>query len=196
MKPIGRIYMILMLFFIFLICEMGLIEKFSILVTSSYDNQQYKVQEHPNSVEAANLLAKINQNIDILIKHLKDNYPDHEGVRRLIRRLNLDNFEEGPQENDTTSYTINKGELVSLCLREKNKNKDIHPLNTMMFVVIHELAHIMSITEGHNDEFMENFRFLLKEADACYVYQPRNYKNDPLYYCGMTVTHNPYYNSK
>ena len=48
-----------MLFFIFLICEMGLIEKFSILVTSSYDNQQYKVQEHPNSVEAANLLAKI-----------------------------------------------------------------------------------------------------------------------------------------
>jgi len=69
------------------ICEMGLIEKFSILVTSSYDNQQYKVQEHPNSEEAANLLAKINQNIDILIKHLKDNYPDHEGVRRLIRRL-------------------------------------------------------------------------------------------------------------
>ena len=39
-----------------------------------------------------------------------------------------------------------------------------------MFVAIHELAHIMSKTYGHNDEFRENFIFLLDNASKCGIY--------------------------
>ena len=36
-----------------------------------------------------------------------------------------------------------------------------------MFVIIHELSHIMSKSIGHNSEFYDNFKFLLKEAVEC-----------------------------
>ena len=63
------------------------------------------------------------------------------------------------------------------------------------FVLIHELAHVMSITEGHTPEFMTHFRFLLQEAAAANLYEPINYNDDPITYCGVRVTHNPYFNN-
>ena len=37
-------------------------------------------------------------------------------------------------------------------------------LNTLVFVGIHELSHIASVTKGHGDEFWDNFKFLLENA--------------------------------
>ena len=54
-----------------------------------------------------------------------------------------------------TSYTINKGSYIGLCL----ENKDI---NTLFFVLLHELAHVGTKSVGHTQEFLEFFRFLLK----------------------------------
>ena len=40
-----------------------------------------------------------------------------------------------------------------------------------MFVAIHELAHIASETIGHNDEFWNNFKFLLDNAVEIKIYK-------------------------
>ena len=82
---------------------------------------------------------------------------------------------------------------MALCLREKKGNHPFHDYNTLQFVMIHEMAHITSISEGHNQEFINNFRFLLREAKALGYYEPINYSKTPIDYCGIKVTNNPYY---
>ena len=53
---------------------------------------------------------------------------------------------------------------MALCLRHKKGDHPFHDYNTLQFVMIHEIAHIASISEGHNQEFINNFRFLLRQA--------------------------------
>ena len=65
--------------------------------------------------------------------------------------------------------------------------------NTLTFVALHELAHIMSKTIGHNTEFWNNFKFLLEHAVKIGIYDPIDYKKKPKKYCGMTISDNPYY---
>ena len=104
-------------------------------------------------------------------------------------------IEEAPHKDGESTYTINKGELMKICLRKKIKNKPFHTLNTLMFVVIHELAHVISESIGHNEEFITNFRFLLKEAPKYDIdYEPIDYSENSMEYCGVKVTHNPFYN--
>ena len=65
--------------------------------------------------------------------------------------------------------------------------------NTLTFVAIHELSHIMSNTIGHHQDFWQHFKFLLENAKDAGIYKPVDYKKKPESYCGMTITDNPYY---
>jgi len=66
-------------------------------------------------------------------------------------------------------------------------------MNTLIFVAIHELAHIMTKSIGHKQDFWKNFKFLLENAKEAKIYIPVDYKSKPQSYCGMTITDNPYY---
>ena len=61
-----------------------------------------------------------------------------------------------------------------------------------MFVVIHELAHIMTEEIGHTPLFWENMRFLLEKAKEEGIYKPINYVKEPVQYCGMEINTTPY----
>ena len=102
-------------------------------------------------------------------------------------------FENGSPALKGVDLKINKGELMALCLRHKKGEHPFHEYNTLQFVMIHELAHVASISEGHNQEFINNFRFLLRQANALGYYDPVNYSNKPINYCGIKVTNNPYF---
>jgi len=60
------------------------------------------------------------------------------------------------------SYTINK-EKVYLCL--KNKNGEYYALNTIVYVTIHEIAHVLNKEDvGHTPAFHKIFDELLLKA--------------------------------
>jgi hypothetical protein len=46
---------------------------------------------------------------------------------------------------------------------------------------------------GHNQEFWENFKFILENAEAANIYSSEDYKKKPKEYCGMTISDNPLY---
>ena len=127
-----------------------------------------------------------------LVSDLEKNYPSDDRVKRLIKGFRRADIEEAPND-DGSSYTINKGDLVALCLRHKQEGHPFHDYNTLLFVIIHEMAHIASISEGHNSEFITNFKWLLKEAKIFGYYEPVNYQTSPMTYCGVKVTNNPYF---
>lgn len=169
-------------------------EPFAIYKESPLNDNTYKVQEYKNPQNAADMLAKLRKKTQEIVNYLKVKYSDDDRIARLVNRTKNLNIEESVHEENTSSFTINKGELISFCLRKKDTNKNFHDMSTMMFVLIHELAHVMSESEGHNDEFMKNFKFLLKEAEEGGLYIPIDYSNNPIVYCGVKVTNNPFFN--
>jgi hypothetical protein len=160
---------------------------------ATHNNKTYGIQEEFNeSHKALELLAKLHEEMDKFVHDLSKIYPNDERIHRLVQGMKSIKIEEAPND-DGSSYTINKGELMALCLREKKGNHPFHDYNTLQFVMIHEMAHITSVSEGHNQEFINNFKFLLREANTLGYYEPVNYSKSPVNYCGIKVTNNPFY---
>ena len=65
-----------------------------------------------------------------------------------------------------------------------------------MYVALHEVSHISTKSIGHNDEFWQNFKFMITEAKAINVYNPIDYKKEQVRYCGMNISDNPFYDVK
>jgi len=174
-----------------------LLELFLEYRNSTNGGKIYGIQESlTDSTTALELLTKLDNNMMSFIKSLHDKLPNDERVKRLVRGFKHVKIEETTENehDDDTSYTINKGESMSLCLREGKHPRPFHDYNTLCFVIIHELAHIASVSEGHNNEFIENFKFLLKEAVSMGYYSPIDYSKNPFMYCGkVKVTNNPFY---
>jgi len=101
------------------------------------------------------------------------------------------------QEHDTTggegntSFTVNKGESIHMCLRDPDTKKLINDDNIIDFVMLHELAHIACPAEQHEDIFWIYFKILLVNAEEAGLHVPRNYSQQPVKYCGIDVTYNP-----
>ena len=143
---------------------------------------------------AADLLAKINVKMNKLVKYLGEKYPDRENIKRLVKGYNPKKIMETLPTSEYTAYSENKGEKLAFCLNtEKKKGSRLIDENTLMFVALHELSHVASKSIGHTDEFWNNFKFLIKEAETINIYTPENYKKNSKRYCGTNIVDNPYF---
>lgn len=162
-------------------------------VKSSVDDKEYLVRNMDNKEAAANTLASIRTKLEALCKLMKEKYPDDESVKRMNSRFNPDNITEAGKNNQYTSYSVNKGEKLVFCIRQKDKDETLVDENTLTFVSIHELAHIMTKSVGHTPEFWANFKKLLKEAVDGKLYVQEDYSASPKDYCGIKVSDSPLY---
>ena len=162
-----------------------------IYVKSSLDNNEYLVRNLDDKEEAANVLAKIRIKLEKICEIMKKNYPTDESVIRLNQRFNSDNITEAGKNNQYTSYSVNKGEKIVFCIRQKDETESIVDENTLTFVSIHELAHIMTKSVGHTQEFWDNFKRLLKIGVENNLYNKENYSENPKEYCGIKVSDSP-----
>lgn len=162
-------------------------------IISDVDGNKYCVRERNKLKLAADKLANVNVKLKQLVKHVGKKYPDRENCKRLASKFNPKKIYETLPTSEYTAYSQNKGEKLAFCLNTKKNGGKLIDLNTLTFVAIHELSHIASKSIGHNEEFWNNFKFLLEEAEIIGVYEPEDYKQDPKNYCGMKITDNPYY---
>jgi len=168
-------------------------------IISDVNGNKYCVRDRNvvKTKKAADLLATIVQKCKTLIDYLNKHYPTMDEVQRLVSGFNADNISETLPTSELTAYSENKGEKMAFCLNGSSSKEGMHPklidINTLTFVALHELSHIMTVSIGHKDEFWSNFKFLLVNAKKCGVYNPVDYKKSPQQYCGMTISDNPYY---
>ena len=149
---------------IFIICMMALIIFMYIrryygeveYMTSKIDGRDYLVRKLPDGQEAADRLAALNQSLLILVNHMVGKYPTNKAAIRLHKKFNPSAVSEGGMENGYTSYSINKGERIVMCIRQKNG--EFVDANVLMYVAIHELAHLMTKEVGHPRKFWSNFK--------------------------------------
>jgi hypothetical protein len=159
------------------------------------DGRQYEMQNLPNKDSAVALMAEIRKDLEKLYNHYKSEpaLVADPPVGRFIQRFTPDVFVENDMGSKDTSYSENKGQRVVVCLRDKTKPPQ-YPLidkNTVMFVVLHEMAHLMTETIGHTQEFWTNFKRILGDAVQLGIYTPVNYAQNPVPYCGMTISDSP-----
>ena len=162
-------------------------------IISNIDGEQYCVRERNKLDLAANLLANVNKNLTGVIKYCDEHYSKKECVIRMKKDYNPKKIMETLPTSKYTAYSQNKGEKLAFCLNTEKKGNKLIDENTLTFVAIHELAHIATKSIGHTDEFWQNFKFLLQEAEKINIYSPVDYKNRSTKYCGMKLTDNPYY---
>ena len=162
-----------------------------IYVKSTIDNNVYLVRNVEDNQNAANLMATIRQKLDKITDYICKKYPNDDRGFRLKKKFNANNIEESESGSKFTSFSVNKGEKIVFCIRSKDKFANLEDENLIMFVALHELAHIMTISIGHTEEFWNNFRFLLKESIKLGIYKRHDFKKKTEKYCGTMITDTP-----
>jgi intergrase/recombinase len=158
-------------------------------VKSNVDGRVYLVRSLPDKQQAADTLARLNQKLAKLVQHVMAKYgkknPD---AARLYRNFDPDNVSEGGVEHGYTSFSVNKGEKIVMCVRQKDRELRFVDENLLTYVAVHELAHLMTHDVGHSNKFWQNFKFLLLESVEIGVYTRVDYARYPKDYCGIKIT--------
>jgi hypothetical protein len=145
--------------------------------------------------DKANLLSTIVKNMCTLKNYLVKNIDTDECkeyksyIQQLDRNFSEDRtiiYETDPI-SDLTSYSVNKGEELSVCLKSKTTGQ-LHDINLLMYVVIHEMAHFACPKIGHGLLFMIIFKKFIEIAIKINIYSYNDYSNKPIEYCGLIVS--------
>lgn len=166
------------------------------MVRSTVDGKEYKVRDLPDKQHAANLLATLRIKLVKLCDALEKKYPDKAQVKLMVQNFRSDpeRFLEATPDSEHTSSTVNKGESIHMCLRQRDgTDESLVDENVMMFVALHEFAHVCTESVGHGPDFWNNFGWLLKEAEAMNLYRYTNFAAHPVNYCGVHITDSPAY---
>ena len=155
------------------------------------NGNEYLVRNLSDKVEAANKLGSISDSLKNLVNNLNEN-DDKKGeyIKQLKESFNPEYITENIPGSIYVAYSVNKGEELSLCIRDKDSEEFIDN-NTIIFVAIHELSHIMTPETGHTPLFWDNMKYLLEQASSQGIYMPQDYSQSPVEYCGMDINSTP-----
>lgn len=162
-------------------------------IISSVDGNKYCVRDRVLLNESADLLANVVAKCKEVVEYVKKKYPDDADVLRLVKGFNPKKISETLPTSELTAYSENKGEKIAFCLNKRKNGSELIDLNTLTFVAIHELAHIMTVSIGHKQEFWKNFKFLLTNATDAGIYRAVDYNKNKQPYCGMNISDSPLY---
>ena len=142
-----------------------------------------------NSSEKTKVLARLVRDMNKVVEWcVLYKYPNEQDSLRLKHNwLQLDIHETAFK--DHVAYVVNKNKDFKLCVTKPNGEQENE--NTMRFVVLHEMAHMMSSSYGHNIEFNNHFINLLRVAVHLNIYKAEMFSLNPVTYCGTTVSSSP-----
>lgn len=152
------------------------------------------MQNLPDKDAAVELMVTIRKRIELLVDSYKGTpaLAADPPVARFLSRYQPESFVENDIRSADTSYSENKGQRIVVCLRDKTRPPyPLIDINTVMFVMLHEMAHLMTETIGHTPEFWANFKRILGDAIKITIYTQTNYAQSPVNYCGMKITDSP-----
>ena len=112
--------------------------------------------------------------------YFNEKHPLLDQIRANFAKINP-KYGEIPLRSGDSAFTENK-EVITLCLINPD-TKQPYDINTLMYVALHELAHVISTSSGHNEEFKKNFALMLKKGAELGFYDPK--KPIPVTYCAV-----------
>ena len=165
------------------------------LVKSTVDNEYYLVRNLPDKQDACDRLARVRAKILILRTFLKQTYYEKPFVKQMLDDFDCEpnRFSESTPEAQYTSYSVNKGEKIFMCLRQRDEKEELVNENVILFVALHEMSHVGTASIGHTPEFWNHFAWLLEQAEKTKIYEYTDFSAHPVEYCGVHITDSPTY---
>ena len=155
-------------------------------VVSAVNNKKYAVIQKGNYVEAADMLASLEDKARAFIAAAAARYPNDKTIKR-IQKYWTGTISEIPQ-SETIAYALDKRDLF-MCVRDNAGN--VQQLDDLLFVLLHELSHIMNSTYGHDAPFWKQFKRTLEMANKLGYLPYKNYDDYSVTVCGKQINANP-----
>ena len=164
-------------------------------VKSSVDGEQYLVRNLPDKQEAADRLSRVRDKLVRLRKYLEQTHMDKPFVANMVKNFDAapSRFSESTPDAQYTSYSVNKGQKIYMCLRQRDAEEQLVGENILTFVALHETAHTGTQSIGHTPEFWNHFAWLIKQAEHIKIYEYTDFAAHPVEYCGVHITDSPTY---
>lgn len=180
------IIILIIIIFISLIYLIG--NTYGVYIKSPVTNKTYLLKSTGDISKALNIMETLDINIKKIVNKLDEtimNYPRYyKYLLNLTKKINKIKLYENVY-NRGTSYNINKGKYIIVCIRSK---KDVfYDMNTLMYVIIHEIAHIACPEYGHTSLFKNLNEILLNIAIELNIYTFVDYNMYPVNYCGIIL---------
>ena len=183
--------LIFVIIFIYLFIHLN--SKNVVYIESLNDGKKYMVYNDEKKHDSVELLAElVNRLYKIrnILYERREQYPEFKEYIELLY-INLNPKRTQIYENDInskyTSYSVNKGEEIVFCLRSK-KTKQLHTIDMMMYVALHEISHLACPEIGHTPLFKKIFAFIVNKAIELKLYNKIDFESHPEEYCGMQLT--------
>jgi hypothetical protein len=188
------IYIIIILIFVIIFnCYNYYLQNSNLLIIKGIDGNNYYVRENFDKDKAVDILYELRKDLKKLIEYIEKNssndkeFPIYkENINLIKNKIDSVVIKETPETSSYTSYSVNKGEELFLCIRSKKTN-EIHDVNDLLYVAIHEIAHIGCPEIGHTNLFFKINLYLLKKAVEFNLYKKDNYNEKPREYCGINL---------
>jgi hypothetical protein len=198
------IILILIAFGLVLYFTINMVTTYSetLYIQSELDQKKYIIRRGHTKTEdylkqSANTLAEINSRVTRLIQHLEEKYGKDPNRNYFIKKLkeNYNSYilSEAAIDERYTTYTVDKQDM-HVCLRTRDRSENLYDINLLMYVILHELAHLCNYDragnpiQGHGIEFKEIFKLLVIEAIRLNLYEYVDYSDNPREYCGIVIS--------
>ena len=161
------------------------------MVKSTIDDRMYKVINRDGKQEAADTLARLRGKMQTFLNYLNKTYkevPERKEFLEKLKMVDLDAFQESPEDSHHEAFSLNKGEEINLCVRDTLSSQKIQKdMNTLVYVALHEIAHVITVSVGHTAEFWKNHETLVNDAIDAKIYTYVDYSKFPVVYCGKVL---------
>jgi len=143
----------------------------------------YQVMNKGDTQQAADTLASLEIQIKDFVKTAAVAYPGHN-----LERVRFNGITELPPTNETVAFTMDKRDLF-LCIRDADGN--VQNFEDLMFILLHEIAHMANPTHGHDERFWKQFKKILEMAHELGYVPYKDYDKYSATVCGTEITSNP-----
>lgn len=148
----------------------------------------YYVRNMPGRQAVADRLAAMEVKINEFLDDADARAPGDPRLQNIRDRWN-GTLAETPDRKDI-AYAVAK-DSIHVCIRAKHDPQALESVNTCMFVLLHELAHVATDGYGHMPRFWANMRFLLELAEATGHYRYEEFERTRTTYCGRRLGSSP-----
>ena len=153
---------------------------------ASSSGRMYYVKSAPDQRLVADHLDMLSARLRNLLDAVDDMYPHDDRIANVRARWNGRLSETNGHSE--IAYSMNKRD-VYVCVRSPQSGK-LEPVNTSMYVLLHEIAHVATDTYGHPPEFWVNFRWFLEVAEKLGMYSYEDFDRAQVTFCGHTLGNN------
>ena len=156
----------------------------------------YYIRDRKDKTKAYEKINRLNGDLDKIrddFQKFKLNYPRYPkipDINRFLKRTENIRIDETYTDFGDAGVTIDK-KNINICVRKKDSPDKFENMCVSTYILLHELAHVMCKSyNGHNEEFWDNFAFIMARAIKLGIYKYQNFQDKPIKYCGIDINFN------